>query len=210
MNTGLGDAMNLGWKIAAELKGGSSQLLDTYEIERLAFAKTLVSTTDWVFGLMTAEGWLGSFLRRWLVPYLLPVVVRLPGFGKMAFRRISQILIEYRNSPLSLGAAGSVRAGDRLPWAQVEDGGDNHAPLSELRWQVHVYGELGNTAKEVLEAEGIPVHTFGWTAGVKATGLNQKTLYLIRPDGHIGCICGEADLNSLKDYIRRWEIRTSR
>src|SRR5213076_2881936 len=43
MNTGIGDAVNLAWKLAAVLRGSSpAALLDTYEPERLAFARRLV------------------------------------------------------------------------------------------------------------------------------------------------------------------------
>ncbi len=39
MNTGIGDAVDLGWKLAATIQGwGGTNLLDTYEIERRAIA----------------------------------------------------------------------------------------------------------------------------------------------------------------------------
>ena len=39
MNTGIGDAINLAWKLKAVLAGSASEaLLDTYETERIAFA----------------------------------------------------------------------------------------------------------------------------------------------------------------------------
>jgi 2-polyprenyl-6-methoxyphenol hydroxylase-like FAD-dependent oxidoreductase len=64
MNTGIGDAINLAWKFQAVLKGGvSDALLDTYELERIAFARRLVSTTDRVFTLATAEGKLADVIR---------------------------------------------------------------------------------------------------------------------------------------------------
>ena len=57
MNTGLGDAINLAWKLKAVLAGQASEaLLDTYEIERRAFARKLVATTDKAFTFATAEG----------------------------------------------------------------------------------------------------------------------------------------------------------
>ena len=57
MNTGIGDAINLAWKLAAVLSGGAEpKLLDTYETERIAFARRLVSTTDKVFSFVTAQG----------------------------------------------------------------------------------------------------------------------------------------------------------
>jgi 2-polyprenyl-6-methoxyphenol hydroxylase-like FAD-dependent oxidoreductase len=39
MNTGIGDAINLAWKLAAVLAGrASDKLLDSYEAERIGFA----------------------------------------------------------------------------------------------------------------------------------------------------------------------------
>jgi 2-polyprenyl-6-methoxyphenol hydroxylase-like FAD-dependent oxidoreductase len=54
MNTGIGDAVNLGWKLAAVLAGRApDSLLDTYEAERIGFARRLVATTDRVFSVVT-------------------------------------------------------------------------------------------------------------------------------------------------------------
>src|ERR1700747_3250562 len=50
MNTGIGDAINLGWKLADVTRyRAAKQLLDTYEPERIGFARALVSTTDRAF-----------------------------------------------------------------------------------------------------------------------------------------------------------------
>ena len=62
MNTGIGDAVNLAWKLAAVLKQGASEkLLDTYEPERIAFARRLVATTDRGFAFVTKR----VFSRVW-------------------------------------------------------------------------------------------------------------------------------------------------
>src|SRR6185503_2516225 len=54
MNTGIGDAINLAWKLAAVLKGrADAKILDTYEPERMGFARKLVATTDQVFTFAT-------------------------------------------------------------------------------------------------------------------------------------------------------------
>ena len=43
MNTGIGDAINLAWKLAAVLEGRApDSILDSYEPERIAFARRLV------------------------------------------------------------------------------------------------------------------------------------------------------------------------
>ena len=50
MNTGIGDAVNLAWKLAAVLqKRIDPAVLDSYETERIAFARRLVATTDHAF-----------------------------------------------------------------------------------------------------------------------------------------------------------------
>jgi 2-polyprenyl-6-methoxyphenol hydroxylase-like FAD-dependent oxidoreductase len=55
MNTGLQDAYNLVWKLAFVLKGhGREELLDTYDEERLPFAKWLLKFTDRGFSVMTS------------------------------------------------------------------------------------------------------------------------------------------------------------
>ena len=54
MNTGIGDAVNLAWKLAAVLnEDAGDHLLDTYEPERIVFARRLVATTDRVFAVVT-------------------------------------------------------------------------------------------------------------------------------------------------------------
>jgi 2-polyprenyl-6-methoxyphenol hydroxylase-like FAD-dependent oxidoreductase len=55
MNTGIGDAINPAWKLAAVLTGHASDgLLDSYEAERIDFARRLVATIDQVFSCVTA------------------------------------------------------------------------------------------------------------------------------------------------------------
>ncbi len=57
MNTGIGDAVNLAWKLAAVLHGrANASLLDSYEPERIAFARRLVATTDQAFTGVTSPG----------------------------------------------------------------------------------------------------------------------------------------------------------
>src|SRR4029077_10090566 len=69
MNTGIGDAVNLAWKLAAVLGGrADASLLDTYETERIAFARRLVATTDEAFTGVTSDGALARLVRLHIVP----------------------------------------------------------------------------------------------------------------------------------------------
>src|SRR5207245_2660001 len=77
MNTGIGDAINLAWKLAMVLADRAPDtLLDTYEPERIAFARRLVNTTDRVFTLATAEGRLADIIRTRIVPVVLPAAAK--------------------------------------------------------------------------------------------------------------------------------------
>ncbi len=47
MNTGIGDAMNLGWKLAAAVRGSAPPwLLDSYEAERHPVGASVLRLTD--------------------------------------------------------------------------------------------------------------------------------------------------------------------
>src|SRR6202012_4952456 len=65
MNTGIGDAVNLAWKLAAVIRGRAKPaILDTYESERIAFARLLVSTTDRLFQVAIGRDLKTRIIRR--------------------------------------------------------------------------------------------------------------------------------------------------
>src|ERR1700742_4912926 len=118
MNTGIGDAVNLAWKLASVIRGRSNEaILDTYESERIAFARTLVSSTDRLFQFAVGNDLKAKIARGLLLRYIFPVAMRFKKPRRAQFKLVSQTRIEYRNtSTLSSGAAGEVHGGDRLPW----------------------------------------------------------------------------------------------
>ncbi len=131
MNTGMGDAVNLAWKLAAVLQGrANASLLDSYEPERIAFARLAHSSTDRAFKLAVSRSRLIGFWRRYLLPHMMSTLLATSRGSHMFFRMISQTGINYRASPLSIGSAGSVLAGDRLPWVDF-GASDNHALLHD-------------------------------------------------------------------------------
>lgn len=202
MNTGIGDAVNLAWKFAAVLNDGAADcLLDTYETERIGFARRLVATTDRVFTFVTKPGTIAEFVRLKLFPRIAPWLLRLSPVRRFAFLTISQIGINYRNSPLSVGAAGDVRGGDRLPWVQLAAPEDNFAPLASLTWQVHVYGEPRRGVAEVCAELQLPLHLFTWRSEMRRAGLLRAALYLVRPDGYVALADLPADPERLRDYF---------
>ena len=188
MNTGIGDAVNLSWKLAAVLQDRADPAaLDTYEPERIAFARRLVATTDQGFVGVTSSGAFARIFRMELVPAVLPTLFRLPAVRRFFFRTVSQTGIEYRQSALSEGRAGRVHGGDRLPWVPAASGErDNFAPLASLDWQLHAYGDPPSGAEALSMSRALPLHVFRWSAAAEHAGLHQHALYLVRPDGYVG------------------------
>src|SRR5271155_2774093 len=79
MNTGIGDAVNLAWKLAAVLHGrASASILDSYQPERIAFARRLVTTTDRAFTGVTSHGAVARLVKLHIVPLVIPLLFKLP------------------------------------------------------------------------------------------------------------------------------------
>jgi 2-polyprenyl-6-methoxyphenol hydroxylase-like FAD-dependent oxidoreductase len=185
MNTGIGDAINLAWKLAAVVKGRAPDtLLDSYEAERIGFARRLVASTDRVFTFATGQGRLAGFVRTRLAPIVMPLLFSFEAVRRFAFRTVSQTMINYRGSALSKGTAGRVQGGDRLPWVPL-DGADNFAPLTSTDWQVHVYGEASSEFKDWCTQKNLPLHVFAWKPDHGYAGLAHNALYLLRPDTYV-------------------------
>ncbi|MBV8594218.1 MAG: FAD-dependent monooxygenase [Caulobacteraceae bacterium] len=201
MNTGIGDAINLAWKLAAVLEGRAPDtLLDSYEAERIGFARRLVATTDRGFSLATADGSLAKVVRTRLFPPILSQVVRAPAARAFMYRTVSQITLNYRGGPLSEGRAGAVRGGDRLPWLGAL-GVDNHAPLSALVWQVHVYGDPNEGLAAWCAEGGIPLHAFDWRETFAAAGLARGAAYLVRPDTYVALADPSPSAEAMSRYF---------
>jgi 2-polyprenyl-6-methoxyphenol hydroxylase-like FAD-dependent oxidoreductase len=214
MNTGIGDAVNLAWKLAASLKEPSSAaLLDSYEPERIAFAQRLVATTDRAFTAVTSPSAWARFVRTKAVPALAPALFRVPLVRRFAFRTISQTAVNYRASSLSVGAVGTVHGGDRLPWVRVGmPGADefNFAALTSLDWQIHIYGDAAGDIQALADRRRIPLHVFAWHPTMKGSGLQRGAVYLVRPDGYVALASPKSCAAEIDGYLDQRKIRAIR
>jgi len=202
MNTGIGDAINLAWKLKAVLRGeAGDSLLDSYEAERLAFARTLVETTDRVFTFVSAEGSFANFVRTRIAPMFLSAAYSVDAVREFMFRLVSQCMISYHASPLSSGAAGKVKGGDRLPWA-AGAAIDNFAPTGAVGWQVHVYGSAGDELEEWCHRAGLALRVFPWELAHEEAGLQHSAAYLVRPDGYVALAEPHGSPEALQRYFR--------
>jgi 2-polyprenyl-6-methoxyphenol hydroxylase-like FAD-dependent oxidoreductase len=146
MNTGLQDAANLAWKLAAVLRGGAPEsLLDTYHSERWPVGQKVLEFTDRVFSTMTAQsGWIAS-IRNMLLPLFGAVITRSGTARSRAFHFISQLGIRYEESTFvkdgSYSRAASAwregpSAGRRAPNGQIARNCDVFSLIKGYRWHV--------------------------------------------------------------------------
>lgn len=230
MNTGIQDAVNLGWKLAQALHGtGDPTVVDTYETERAAVGKAVLRLSNRPFKIATSTNPLIRYGRSRLAPAVLPLVLKATWGRARIFRAVSELGINYRRSPLSQNGPGSHRrgpkAGDRLPDAPVIDNGEPntlHRALAGAHWHLLLCGP----AEDWPDPPGTAFSHFSGrltchtltphpSAGAlhDAQGLAARRLrlapagtaqYLIRPDGYIGYRAGGTDLEGLTLYLRRW------
>jgi len=122
MNTGLGDAYNLGWKLALVTRERAAErLLDTYEAERRPVAaEVLRDTTTNTNLLLVNSAW-----TRFIRDHLFIPGMRLPSIQRKFQGKASQLKVSYRGGPLTpkpglLSRLASIAhsgpsAGDRAP-----------------------------------------------------------------------------------------------
>jgi hypothetical protein len=206
MNTGIGDAVNLAWKLAGVLRGAApAALLDSYEPERIAFARRLVATTDRAFTLVTRSSALAAAIRTRLVPPVLGALVSHAATRRFLFRTVSQIEITYRHGPLAEGRAGKIHAGDRMPFVPAPSGasdGDNMQAFPAPGWHLQAHGHVHDVLRSAAQAEAIPVRLYPWTPAAAKAGLARDAAYLVRPDAYVGWCDPRPAAEGLTAYLR--------
>lgn len=204
MNTGIGDAVNLAWKLSAVLKGKTkASVLDTYESERIKFARSLVNTTDRLFKFMVDK----QRLRNFVVPVFIPRLLKFNYMKGKLFETVSQIQISYHDSDLSRGASGDVKGGDRLPWIRRGEV-NNYRALKSLDWQIHVYGQVNSDVEMLVKDTGLQMFDLPWDKSLKDKGIKENSVYLVRPDGHISAAADTKNLEVVKNMIDEYQIQS--
>lgn len=212
MNTGIGDAYNLGWKLAAVLQGAPSDVLDSYHAERFPVAQGVLASTT-----IHHE------------KYARPNSGNAQHFINLSLGRdadLSQLDITYRGSPLAcdLDDATNIRAGDRAPdspflFSSHGQRGrlfelfrgmhftlltfaDQPAPQLPDRYkdivQAYTISREGNVPASsdhaLLDIDGYASHFYG---------IRRDAVILVRPDGYVGLTTGCLDVQPINDYLHR-------
>ena len=215
MNTGLQDAYNLAWKLALVIQGRADEaILDSYEAERHPVATRLLESTDRAFQLVVMDNWLAGLFRTRIMTNIVAFAMKRSAARRIAFHALSQIGINYRQSPMSRTLPGVNRraplAGDRFPWLQLrfEANGpieDLFQRLDDTRFNLLTFGQPVPSAESFGMGDFLRVHAIprdGDNAKVlAAVSIGDRAFYLLRPDGHVGVAGIDLDVNAVKRWF---------
>jgi 2-polyprenyl-6-methoxyphenol hydroxylase-like FAD-dependent oxidoreductase len=205
MNTGIQDAVNLGWKLAfAAARPGDGCLLDSYDRERRPVARRVLAMTHVAFWAESSLGPVPSALRGRVGPLaapLVPAVISRRHLVAEAIRLVSQLRVSYRRSPLSVEGTprrrGGPPAGDRLPDQLVSSAGCTMR-LHDLiaRPGVHI----------LLDRDADPLGTLQPSRFVsihRLTSSPGRGLIAVRPDGYVGFRGQTVEIGQLGTWLAR-------
>jgi len=201
MNTGMGDAVDLGWKLAAALQGWAGPgLLDSYDAERRPVALRNVEEATRNFQLR-------SFAA-------VPELVEATHAGDAARKKLGDeiarstarellsdgIAMGYRydDSPIVCADGGTPPPLSVTDYAQTSSSGARapHVPLAGGGSTLDLFGKsfvmlrLGREApgvapvEEAAKRRGVPLET-ATLDDAAACSAYEKKLVLVRPDGHV-------------------------
>lgn len=216
MHTGVVEAVNLGWKLAAVIDGwGGATLLDSYEAECRPIAAYNVEISTRSFHNITALP--GGDAIAALLPKDNPEKaiaelrrLTIPDFVKAQFIFTGSPVCKYDTgdpdpADVRNGGIQSSQAGSRAPHGWL---GDGEALFDRLGpdFTLLRFGEAPETAQGMMEAAaacGLPLKVLD-IANEDLTDLYKKRLVLVRPDGHVawrGDVCPD-DSAALIDTVR--------
>jgi 2-polyprenyl-6-methoxyphenol hydroxylase-like FAD-dependent oxidoreductase len=210
-NTGIGDAVNLGWKLAAVLRGwGGEGLLASYEVERRPIAERTIQEAVANMSVLAAPGPVGEYARR-AAAHVIQVA------KDREFHSLGLVLgYQYDASPVIVDDGTplvpegqhyqpTARPGARLPHRWLPDGASlydrlgNGLSLLRLRDDADVTPLI-----EAAAARRVPLTVIE----VRGQALEERygaALLLVRPDQHVawrGAFVDRPTAEAVIDRIR--------
>lgn len=204
LNTGIGDAVDLGWKLAAVVDGwGGPALLDSYETERrpvqmrvieAAEANNRVLATELLADNLDDDDAAGEHARRL-------AHARIQETKHAEFHALDLVLDIAYDSPVVADGAGG-----RLPHAWLERDRSLYDVLGDGMTLLVLDGEAADGADAVARsarAQGVPLDV----VDLRDRGLRDRQgarLVLVRPDQHVAWRGDRppGDVDALVDRVR--------
>jgi 2-polyprenyl-6-methoxyphenol hydroxylase-like FAD-dependent oxidoreductase len=213
MNTGMQDAFNLAWKLAAVVDGQAGDgLLDSYQAERYPVAQSMIKFTE----RLSKAGTLTGAPQR-IRNALLRGLSHIGAVGHAMASTTAELTIRYPRSPIVAGKAlrgAKVAAGDHFPFLNDEDV-QKHVAAS---WGVghttvtvaagHGTPAAGQAGRQVLVTDtDSPVAGYDVVIAdaqqvlARRLGLLNGGRVVVRPDTYIGAVVALDDSQTVADYF---------
>jgi len=190
MNTGIGDAENLAWKLAMVVNATAEhELLDSYESERRPIAAKVVKSTGAASDLILGNNLFARLVRDWVI---IPLMKK-ASMQRRVWESLSQLKVTYRNGPLGcqgrrkLFTGRNPLPGDRVPdieCARAEGLGGTtlHAELGN-KWALVMPGRLASNEYTAVVAKRLGEDGI---VSLVADHYSNEEIMLVRPDAHLG------------------------
>ncbi|MEU0505976.1 monooxygenase [Nocardia sp. NPDC005998] len=204
LNTGLQDAMNLGWKLAAQINGWAPPgLLDTYDSERRPVGQAVTDNTE--VQTLLAELTLVAEYRR-PAAALRALLDELLQIGEVN-RRLAG-LVSALDTVYPAPAGADVLVGRRMPDIEMTDRNAKSTRVYELLHEGR-FALLDLASAPNFEVTGWAdrVGTFTAATHEQRADLDDVTEILVRPDGHIAW--ATRTLDPSKRSVERTEALTA-
>jgi 2-polyprenyl-6-methoxyphenol hydroxylase-like FAD-dependent oxidoreductase len=226
LNTGVQDGYDIGWRLAAVLRGADAVVLDGYEAERRPAAQRAVRNADRQTRLWLVRSPVGQFVRD----TALRVLSRRGVLEKRFVPQLAQLDHDYATSPAvldMLGAAGPAvaRVGRRMPDCHLRpvvgtDATSLHDYLAAGRHVLIAFGADTRSASDLAVAvaeRGAAVDVLCITPGPGQGGVavpyavaeepagvlsgGDSWLGYVRPDGVLGGRAGVGQFDRLLTLV---------
>ncbi|MEZ4391454.1 MAG: FAD-dependent monooxygenase [Polyangiales bacterium] len=211
MNAGMRGAHNLGWKLAAVVRGDARRsLLDTYDHEQRAAARAVIDgLTRW-----KTESPSAAWVVR-LIGAALPLALRNVDRFPPVEMKLTELDANHRGSPLSaaLSRPRAAQPGDRLADVPVAHEGrvrPAHDLLSLKHWTLLAMTDERDPQlrrlREMTERYRSRIEVRAVRGGGRAMEPSGSAV-LVRPDAHIGAVARLVDVDALGRYLDAHLVR---
>ncbi|ENM5874415.1 FAD-dependent monooxygenase [Vibrio mimicus] len=212
MNTGMQDAINLAWKIAAVLqKNFPDRILSTYSLERRNVSKAVVHNTDRAMTFVSKRGFKNKFLTHFLYPLILKCYQPVDLIAAMA-----QLTTRY--------GYNSSKVGVRFPWLKTLQGDSTLDFIDGCNWILLTFRQTNTSSPYHTETRSLLGDKFrhiyitdnqyfkqsmchkidqqNYSMDIPKEWINKSVL--LRPDGYIHAISENQNIDSITTSIKKW------
>ena len=201
MNTGIQDSFNLAWKMAMVCHGhADASLLDSYEAERRPVAQRVAASGD---DFESTQGILDEGGRGERNSAIRDAYAD-EDSRRQEILAETELNISYADSPIVIGgeADGGPAAGDRFVDPAFEmPSGFGHTLLVVARGEDVAAEVVAALDARVARAFESTVTLGPDTGAPDRLGVDDVSVFAIRPDGHVGCRSDGAGTGLLADYV---------